>query len=118
MSKHFNPAEISLAEFWMVILDGDHDVFFSLRDAEKALKGMAAGATIWHCLPGESAMRDITADLAQQWFEASEDVYDDAPDCYEPYIGADVRSRRDEYEERGASRLRYQHSTQYRGIGL
>lgn len=116
MSKHFKPTEITLAEFWLLIDGDEREVHASLKEAEKSLLS-GIGGTVWHCRPGEARMVDLTADLAQQWLEASEDVYDDAPDCFEAYIGAEVRSRRDDYEDRG-SRGVSQHSTHYRGVGI
>ena len=118
MSKHLRPQDIVIAEFWTIVSDDDRDVFPTLAAAEKFLLDCMAGTTIWHCQPGEARMVDITADLAQQWFETSDDVYDDAPECFEAYIGADVRARRDEYEERSYRNTNRQHSTYSRGIGL
>ena len=117
MSKHIRPQDVAVAEFWTVACDDDVSVFTTLKAAEDSLLRCMEGTTIWHCQPDQARMVDITADLAQQWYEASHDVYDDAPEVYEPYIGADVLSRRDDYEERGCRR-NIGHSTYYRGIGI
>ena len=115
VNKHLKPSEIIQSEYWTVIDGEDHQTFTSLDKARDTLERSYAGTTVWHCMPGEGSMRDITADLAQDWFEGA-DVYDDAPEAFERYVGNDVRERRDELE--AIPHFTSQHSTHYRGIGL
>jgi hypothetical protein len=115
VNKHLRPSEITRSDYWTIIDADDHETFTSLAAAKDVLERSYAGTTIWHCVPSEGSMRDITSDLARDWFEAA-DIYDNAPDAYAPYVGNDVMERRDELETTAS--FTSQHSTQYRGAGL
>lgn len=114
MSKHFKPTEVTLAEFWLVI-DGDERDVIATRDAAiDNLRRSYDGTTLWHCMPGEGQLRDITADIAQDWFDTEAEPGCDCPDAFRPYVGRDVEDMTWQAQRQPGA----QHSTYHRGIGL
>lgn len=115
MSKHLKPAAITIPDFVLAIM-GD-EVARTTRGRMETSRSEAHqydGAVFFECSPVDGIMRDITADLAEVWWDKFGEVEGTVPDCFMNLLG----DRQDALNDIGYVNVNAEHSTHYRGVGI